>query len=101
SEDPSATDGGKLEDFPRGKMSKPIEDQAFVLGPGQISDVIRSPYGFHILKVEAVLPEHVSPFEDIKDGVARAVAEERKDSFKPRWEQLRDRLRAANKIEID
>ncbi len=52
SDDPSAERGGDLGFFGRGDMIPKFEETAFSLAPGQISDVIRTEFGYHIIKVE-------------------------------------------------
>jgi peptidyl-prolyl cis-trans isomerase D len=70
SQDPgSAEKGGDLDWFGRGGMVKAFEDVAFALKEGQISDVVRSDFGFHIIRVTGVRPERVKPFDEVKADI--------------------------------
>ncbi len=65
SQDPgSATLGGSLGTFSRGDMVKPFEDAAFALDPGEISDVVESPYGLHLIRLEG---KEAPGFEQVKE----------------------------------
>jgi peptidyl-prolyl cis-trans isomerase D len=54
SDDSSASEGGDLGCFQRGRMVKPFEDAAFAMTAGQISEVVPTQYGFHVIKLDAI-----------------------------------------------
>jgi parvulin-like peptidyl-prolyl isomerase len=71
---PSSPRCGDLGWFPRGRMISELEEVAFALQPGQISDAFKSRFGWHILLVIDRKPAQIASFEDIKDSLkARLV----------------------------
>ena len=74
SEDPgSAEKGGDLGWIVRGQTVKNFENAAFTLQPNQLSNVITTEYGFHILKVLEKQQARIQPFEEVKDKLAADV----------------------------
>jgi peptidyl-prolyl cis-trans isomerase C len=69
SEDPGSKDNGGEYTFPRGQMVKQFEDTAFSLKPGEISDIIETQYGFHIIKLSEKIPAKKVDFDKVKDGI--------------------------------
>ncbi|HWV58478.1 MAG TPA: peptidylprolyl isomerase [Longimicrobiales bacterium] len=75
SQDPgSAPEGGDLDFFGRGMMVQPFEDAAFALEVGEISDVVETPFGLHLIKVEE---KQIQDFEEIKEDYRAWVIENR------------------------
>lgn len=64
SEGPSSVDGGDLGEFTRGQMVPEFEEAAFALDPGEISDVVETQYGYHIIKLFEKNPASVMPLDD-------------------------------------
>ena len=76
SDDPgSKARGGDLGFFGPGTMAKPFEDAAFALQPGQVSPPVRTRFGWHLVKVEAVQAAEEQPLEQVRDAIARELAE--------------------------
>jgi len=73
----NATDGGEIGTFGRGIMVKEFEDVAFSLRPGQLSEVVRSPFGFHIIKVDEYTEPGVKLLVDAIDTVKAGLMVEK------------------------
>lgn len=66
---PSRERGGDLGFFGRGQMVGPFEEAAFALKPGQMSDVVETQFGYHLIRVTESKPEGTIAFQDVKDRV--------------------------------
>lgn len=73
----SGENGGDLDWFTRGVMDPDFEDAAFALqSVGDISDVVRSEFGFHIIKLTDVKPESVEPLETVREDIEQQLKRE-------------------------
>ena len=77
SDDSTASKGGDLGYFKSGDMVKPFADSAFSLKKGEISDLVRTRFGVHIIKVEDIKEEAVKPLAAVKETVRQSLKEER------------------------
>jgi len=69
--------GGDLGILRKGETLPEFEKEVFKLKPGELSQPIASPYGYHLVKVEKKLPEEVLPYEKVKDQVKQDLLREK------------------------
>lgn len=78
SQDPgSAAKGGDLGFFGRGMMVKPFEEAAFALKVGEISGLVKSDFGYHIIKLIAVKPSKIAPFDEVLKGIISKLRQQK------------------------
>ncbi len=81
---PEARFGGDLGYFARGDMPEEF-NVAFSLEKGEISEIVKSPYGFHIFKVEDKTPERQLNFEEVVEDVERKITQMRSEDQYYKW----------------
>lgn len=113
----SAAKGGDLEFFSRGSMVKPFEDAVFALKKGDISDLVETDFGFHIIRVTDIKTPKQRSFEEMraeleielkKQQIPKKFAEvaetftngvyEQADSLKPVADRLKLEIRSASNV---
>ncbi len=77
----SATKGGALGYFNRGTMVPAFEQAAFNLKPGEISEIVESPFGLHIIKVDGYIEPDIKKLEDVMSDVKTAVKQQLSDQY--------------------
>ena len=93
---PSSAKGGDLGYFGRGQMVKPFEDVAFSLKPGEVSGIVETDFGFHLIKVLDKKPETTLGYQNVKD---RLVAMLKNEKIQKETDLYLEQLKKNAKIE--
>ena len=96
SEGPSSTKGGDLGYFRRGQMVKPFEDAALALKPNEVSDVVETRFGYHLIIVYDKKPEQTLAYAEVKDKIIQRMKQE---EIEKEAVQYVDKLKKDAKIE--
>ncbi len=103
SEDPGSKDkGGDLSWITQGQTVPEFEKTAFSLASGQVSDLVKTQYGFHIIKVLEKETAHTKPFEEVKDSLRAPLLLTQADKLaSDTADQLSAAIRQSNKVSLD
>lgn len=93
----AAKEGGDLGTFKKGDMLPEIESAVLAMKPGEISELVTTPAGFHIIKLEEKSPEKLKPFETVKASIDEILYRKKSEE---RFKQWAEELRKAAAVEI-
>jgi nitrogen fixation protein NifM len=85
SECPTALDGGKLGDLPRGKLFPELDQALFEMKAGEVSGVLESELGFHVLRCDAITEAGVLGYEQAKQHIRKLMEQKRTRVCQQAW----------------
>ena len=85
SECPTALDGGKLGDLPRGKLFPELDKALFEMKAGEVSGVLESELGFHVLRCDAITEAGVLGYDQAKPHIRKLMEQKRKRICQQAW----------------
>ncbi|MDP3789613.1 MAG: peptidylprolyl isomerase [Candidatus Omnitrophota bacterium] len=78
SKDPTATSGGDIGYFSKGQLVPEFEEECFRLKTGEVGNVVKTQFGYHIIKLTDKKNPEVQPFDSVKDMVKRELERSKK-----------------------
>ena len=88
SEDISASTGGDLGEIERGKMVPEFEKAAFLIKEGEVSGLVKTPYGLHIIKVDKIFPGQTLPLDKVQEQIKNRFTDQKPSHHPPRYGYL-------------
>jgi len=85
SECPTALEGGKLGDLPRGKLFPELDAALFELKAGEVSGVLETELGFHVLRCDTISEANVLGFAQAKQHIRKLMEQKRKRAYQQTW----------------
>jgi len=95
--DSSAAKGGDLGWFGKGTMVPAFEKAVLSLKEGQISDVVKSDFGYHIIKLTGKRAAGVRPFDEVKDQIKGALMPSKQQEI---FQKIKEELKKSAKISV-
>lgn len=74
---PMAKEGGAMGTIEKGKTLPELDAVLFILKEGEISEIVQTPYGFHILTVDKIIPAQISPLGEVKQKIRVAILQQK------------------------
>jgi peptidyl-prolyl cis-trans isomerase C len=94
---PSSAEGGDLGYFQRGQMAKPFEDAAFALAPGDVSGIVETKFGYHLIKCVDKKTKASFAYDDIKERLQQHL---KQNKVQEQVNEFVEGLRKKAKVEI-
>jgi peptidyl-prolyl cis-trans isomerase C len=95
--DSSSAKGGDLGWFGKGSMVPAFEKAALALKEGQISEVVKSDFGFHIIKLTGKRPAGIRPYEEVKEQIKGAIMPTKQQEV---FQKIKEELKKTAKITV-
>src|SRR3990172_7058389 len=94
---PSSRRGGDLDWFGKGQMAPEFEKAAFALQKGQVSDIVHTDFGYHIIKLDDRKEAGLQPFEEVSDRIKSELMQQK---FKDKIVETEEKLKKELNVQI-
>ncbi len=91
---PEAKNGGRMGWYEKGDLPPEMEDVVFSLSPGEVSQVVKTPMGYHIFRLDKREAQRMLSFSEVKEKIKEKLLEEKKEQALSKWlEKLKAQYR--------